>query len=55
MAEITKDVLEKEIESLTTQRAALLANINAIDGAIMECRNLIAKIETPTETPKDPE
>jgi hypothetical protein len=51
--EITLEVLEKELESLTKQREQFVANINQIAGAISMTENLIKKKKEVKETKED--
>lgn len=49
--EITKDQLQKQIDSYMAERDQLLANFNAINGAIKDCDQWIAYLDTPEPQP----
>ena len=38
-----KEILEAKIKELTEQRAILVANTNAVDGAIQVCQQLMSQ------------
>ncbi len=43
--EITKELLEKRIQELTTQKEQLIANVNACEGGILILRGLISDLK----------
>lgn len=43
--EITKEILAERIENLTAQREQLIANINAVNGAVGTLQQLIKDLE----------
>ena len=47
--QLTEEVLNKELTSLTEEREKLMANIHRVNGAISMTEILIKKLKTPDE------
>ena len=43
---MTREQIESRIQQLTAERAQIIANVNAYNGAIQECQRWIAECDT---------